>query len=834
MNGRLPGCTYLDRIAGGMADPFWGENEKDASEAARQDVEYSRCFTLPPGFSDAACTDLVVSGLDTLCVVKINGKVLAETDNINRLWRFNVKDFFVEGENNISLYFKNPYAYMDEKHVLEPLTAAGNSVKGLNHLRKTPCHFGWDWGPVLPPAGVADKIGFESYDVRIHPLRVRQQHENGKVTLSLSAALTGLAEAACRAEVCITDADGDAAFYPAQLTSPAEDTPGRIECEAVIEKPRLWWCNGLGGHPLYTVELRLFDGQDQASAVETRRIGLRTLTLDTAPDEWGGQFRFVINSVPIFAKGANWIPPDSFITRRTRKSLHFYIEAAKRAHMNMLRVWGGGMYECDDFYDLCDENGILVWQDFIFACGAYPLYDQAFLDNVREEVRDNVRRIRHHASLALWCGNNENEIMRFMWKKNRKVDESNTCFYHETLRGWVLEDDEVTAYWPGSPSSGSPKRRVHRMKKGEIYGDSHLWQIWHGMKPIEAFRDYPTRFCSEFGMESMPSMPTVRSFTDRENLTWSDPVMQAHQKSNGGNEKIMFYLLAKYRRPASFEDLIYLSQLVQADTVRFATECWRRNIGRQNGALYWQYNDCWPVASWAGIDYGKQFKAVQYHARHFNRPLCLSNDYFNHRAELYVINEYPEAFAGRLEWRLCTFDGREVASGTETTGTGPVSASRVTVLRFANILHKHHKNTVVLYAKLFSNEKLLDEKNWLLVPDRKAKLPKPAIMAAFRAGERGEVEVTLRSAVFARYVYLEAEGVSLYSDNFFDIPGGGEKKIVAMLPEGMRVEDFRKRLKVRSLADVKPYGSRLTDRLTRFSMYFRKANFFSWLIFKFI
>jgi beta-mannosidase len=565
-----------------------------------------------------------------------------------------------------------------------------------------------------------------------------------------------------------------------------------------------------------------------------RQIGLRTLRLDTDPDALGNQFRFLINGVPIFAKGADWIPPDAFITRAGRDTMFFYAQAAKRANMNMLRVWGGGMYENEDFYDACDACGLLVWQDFIFACNTYPLEDPAYLANVRAEVADNVRRLRHRASLALWCGNNEAEAYRMLQrliKIRNPVMDNNMDFYHHTLRAWVEELDGVTPYWPGSPSAGSLEHRLHSLKPGEIRGDTHLWQIWHGMRPIQAFRKLPTRFCSEYGMESMPSLHTVRTFTDAPSPSLFDPVMRLHQKSKGGNEKILYYLLAQYRNPADFADFVYLSQLVQANTVRFATDCWRRGMGRHNGALFWQFNDCWPVASWAGIDYEKQLKAVVYQARHFNKMLCLSNDAYPNRAELYVANEYPRPFAGTLEWRLTDFWGRRLRSGACPVEAGPVSSVKAATLRWKDLLQGVQKNQAALEVRLLEDGRPADEKTWLLVPDKDAALPQARLET--HCALRGRTAaVTLTAQAYARYVYVEAEGVTApWSDNFFDLPAGKSITLTVDLPPAMDAAALAEKLAVKTLADVRPKNSRLWDKWLRVEMMLRNKNFLSWILF---
>lgn len=823
--GRLPGSTYLDFMAAGMPDPFWGTNETNASELAHHNFTYSRDFELSADFLTAAHVDLVARGVDTLCTIVLNGAVLCKTDNINRTWRLDAKSLARTGKNTIELQFENPFPYMDTRQAEEPLFSWGDYGKGAGYLRKTPCHFGWDWGPVLPPAGLIGGIELQRYEARIEDLRIRQHHSAGGVVLELTAGLAPEDNLTAACVVRLAAPDGKTVTHGMQAEG------ARLCCRFPVEQPRLWWCNGLGEQPLYALTVELYVNGSVADT-QRRQIGLRTLELDTAPDAHGAQFRFTLNGVPIFAKGANWIPADSFITRVTREDIDFYVGSARRANMNMLRVWGGGMYESEDFYDACDRNGILVWQDFIFSCSAYPLHDRAFLDNVHAEVIDNVRRVRHRACLALWCGNNENELVAKEWKKSSRAERTNLPFYHNTLRAWVEELDGVTPYWPGSPSAGAIDQKAQRMREGEIRGDSHLWQVWHGMMPIEAFRKSPTRFCSEYGMESMPSMHTVRTFTDHPTPSLFDPVMQLHQKSPGGNGKMLYYLLAKYRNPASFEDFIYLSQLVQANAVRFAADCWRRGIGRQNGALFWQLNDCWPVASWAGIDYGKQWKAVIYMARHFNKMLCISNDYYDDRAELHVVNELPDDFTGVLQWELHGFDGEQISEGFSPVSVPAVGAARVAVVDYVENLRGRNKRDAALTARLLRGGEVLDEKHWLLVPDKDARLPHAALRRDC-AEKDGAAQVTLHSPVYARYVYLEAEGVTApWSDNFFDIPAGKSVTVTVPLPPGMDVEQLQQGLRIKTLADVEPKNGRLKDRLLQFAMLMQKRNFPTWLAYK--
>lgn len=821
--GYLPGCNFLDlQNAGIIDDPFWEQNEDQAAGITICDYSYSRAFDLSKSMLEHNTIELVASGVDTLATICINGVEIAKTNNSHRTYRFDITNIVKEKGNTIEIRFDNPFNYIAERQARNPVKSVGFS-KGIGQIRKVQSQFGWDWAPKLPPVGIAGKIGIEAYDVRIDDITIQQAHLDDKVRLSVTAHLSGMRDS-LYASLIVTDPQGKEEKKLTQLVK--SDTAA---FEVDIVSPQLWWCNGLGDQPLYDVCVYILNEEDQTLLHEIHKmIGLRTLELDTSPDEYGGQFRFIINGIPIFAKGANWIPTDSFITRTTQADLQFYIENAKWANMNMLRVWGGGFYESDAFYELCDRNGILVWQDFAFACSAYPFNDPDFLENVHHEVIDNVKRLQHHACLALWCGNNESELLDGLWKRNKVIYDANYDFYFDILHSWVKELDKDTPYWPGSPSSGSREIKATDLD----YGDNHLWGVWHGLLPVEAFRDMPARFCSEFGVESFPSMKTIQSFTDKSDIHYLDKVMLSHQKSAGGNQKILFYLMANYRNPKNFDDFTYVSQLSQSRAIRFATDEWRRNLGRCNGSLFWQYNDCWPVASWSGIDYLKQPKALHYHARKFNKMVCLSNDYYQDRSEIYLVNELPCNMNGTLSWELLDFTGKQISAGEEDVQIGLIEAKKVLTLHYADILNGKQKNEVVLDVTLSQGATLVDSKSWLLVPDKYADLPKPSIKKSCRINE-GTAEITLDTDYFTRSVYLEIDGIDTPpSDNFFDIHGGKNYVVTLQVPDGMSSEDLLACIKIKSLADIQPKASLTADKIKRFSMRFNKINFFTWLIFK--
>ncbi|MBO4888645.1 MAG: glycoside hydrolase family 2 protein [Firmicutes bacterium] len=851
IKGTLPGCNYLDLMAAGKEDPFYGTNENTATEWGHHDHSYTRKFIVSSEELTCAHLEFVGDGIDTVAKLLINGQEAGYMNNFHRTWRFDIKNLVHEGENEIELSFRDPYAYASEQQAKDAHLTKPSQDKSF--IRKPPCHFGWDWGPKLAPTGVARSIEVEAYDARIMESRITQKHENGKVTLSFEVIPSDANERqAC--EVTLTRKDVDpAASSTAQsviLTRKDVDPAASSTAQSVIltwkddrlvgllevEDPRIWWPNGLGDQPLYDVRMILKDGEIVLDE-QKKQIGLRTIALDTSKDEDGEQFRFIVNGVPIFVKGADWIPADSFITRADRKTLEFYIKATADGGMNMLRVWGGGMYESEDFYDLCDQYGVLVWQDFVFACAFYPFWNLDFLKNVCEEVKDNVRRLRHRASLALWCGNNEIDVF-FLICKDKTVLREDKNFFYLTLRDWVNELDGVTPYWPGSPSSGHIDKIVQNFRKGKLSGDSHLWDIWHGMRPIEDYRTFPTRFCSEFGMESMPAMKTIRRINPAEKPDLFDDVMLLHQKSIGGNSKIMYYLLQKYRNPAKFEDFVYLSQINQSNAMRFATECWKRNIGRQNGAILWQLNDCWPVASWAIVDYDKQYKATLYNARHYNKMQMVSNDYYEDRSELYVINEKPSTLSGTLIVELADFSGNVCRKEEYPMVVGPVASLKVCTVSYEGLAVRD----LFLRVRLVTAEgKEIDQKTYLLVPDKEASLPKAEIDRTVEIRD-GKAFVTLSSKVLARYVFLDCDLTHAnWSDNYFDLlPGEPVTVSVALDDEfanateavDIVADGFASMLQVKSLTDVEPAGTEEDDKKLIKEMWKKDKNWVTYYGYK--
>jgi beta-mannosidase len=782
---------------------------------------------------------LVISGLDTLGEIKLNGVKIASADNAYRIWYFDItagagtSDYFRAGENEIEILLKSPKDYLKKdssgnvlKDQFTIFSPGAGTFGNIAKIRKPQCHFGWDWGPALPPAGITGGISIEGIEkARLEQVLIIQEHQSKRVVITAEAKTETIADGAAMAKLRLRSPDGRI------MECTAEINKSTVLLNVVEEQPTLWWSNGLGEQPLYRVTVTIHDTGGIELDRWDKHIGLRTIELDTSADQWGNTFRFKVNNVPVFIKGANWIPSDSFVTRTTQDELEFYIKSARDANMNMLRVWGGGYYESDMFYEICDRYGILVWQDFAFACNEYPLDDGNFLAGVRQEVQDNVRRLRHHPSLSLWCGNNELFISDQGGKKKHGYQALKEKFFYQTLEEWLRCDDAATAYWPGSPNSGSPIYKANSLDRG----DTHLWQVWHGLLPIESFRKYPTRFCTEYGLESMPSMRTVRTFTENMNLDIRTPVIAAHQKCVGGNEKMLFYMLSKYRNPAEFEDFIYLSQIIQAEAMRTATEYWRRNIGRCNGALYWQYNDCWPVASWSGIDYGRQYKALQYRAKYFNAMRSVSVDMYNKYCKLYVLNDLPDKFSGKLCWRLEDFWGNAISHGEFEAEVMGVSAIKAGRLSYDDILCGQKKeNTALTVELLNSDNNVVARFHDLLVADKKANLPVPSLTTALTVAEGiGTLRITAKS--YARFVFIEIDEITTpLSDNFFDICGGQTAVVKFTVPNTVNTDDLVSRVSIKTISGIKYRSNAFQDTLTRLAARLRPINLLMWAALKFI
>lgn len=624
-------CSVYDTLicAGRIPDPYEGENDKAAEALSDTDVCFEKTFSISEEVLACDRISLTFDGIDTVADVILDGKVIGCTDNMHRSWTFDVTNLLHRGQHTLKVHIESPSQYIAQKQQQRPVWGAESTTPGFPHLRKAHCMFGWDWGPKLPDMGIWRDVTLQGWQAgRIQDVYYAQRHEDGRVVLQCTAAIEAWRDN-LQGVFFVTTPVGE------RFSAPLKDG----KAEIIIDHPQLWWVRGLGEQPLYTCGVDLYHHEEQVDS-HVRRMGLRTLSVSQEKDEWGSEFCIINNGIKVFAMGANYIPEDQIIPRCTKERTLRLLQHCLDANYNMIRVWGGGWYPDECFYDFCDEHGLLVWQDFMFACAAYIL-TPALEDTIRCEIADNVIRLRNHASLALWCGNNEVESAWVNWgiPDDPEAKADYLRLFESIIPEMVARLDPETFYWPSSPSSyGS-----FRNPSSESVGDRHYWDVWHNMKPIEDFRQYHYRFCSEFGFESLPDIKTIRSFAGEQDLELCSHVMEAHQKCPLGHEKIMFYLAHMVNYPKDFERLLYCSQLIQAEYIRFCVEHMRRSRGRCMGALYWQVNDSNPVISWSGIDYFGRWKALHYAARRFYAPILLScDDADPARPSLWVTNDTRE------------------------------------------------------------------------------------------------------------------------------------------------------------------------------------------------
>ncbi|MFN8433451.1 MAG: glycoside hydrolase family 2 protein [Anaerolineales bacterium] len=793
---QVPGGIHTDLMAlGRIPDPFVGDNEKRVAWVAESDWEYHTTFNVQADVFQRKQIWLVCDGLDTLASLTLNGKALGETNNMFRQYRFDIKPLLKAEGNELTITFQSPVKFVTEKNAVRPMNGVSQAIAGGPHLRKAPCHFGWDWGPQLPPIGIWKDIYLEAYDsARIAEVHLRQKHDNGKVTISARVEVEN-GNAPLSATLLVTAPDGSEQAESVSLTSAS----GVVSLQ--VKNPQLWWPNGLGDQPLYQVRVLLSEG-NQTLDEKKYQMGLRKIELKQEPDEWGKSFTFVVNGHPFFAKGADWIPADSFPTRLTEEALEGLIRSAVATHQNMLRVWGGGFYEDERFYDLCDRYGILLWQDFIFSCSIYPLDEPEFLENVQVEVVENIRRIRHRASLALWCGNNEMEQGWAEWGwQNPELDTLKAVydkFFHHTLKDWCNAEDPDNVYWPSSPSSDVPFEDPN----GQIQGDAHYWEVWHRGKPFTAYRDQYPRFMSEFGFQALPPLETIRTFAEESEWNMTSYIMERHQKNDSGNSLIVRQMLDTFRLPKDFESLVYLSLVLQAEGIRYGVEHWRRHTNRVSGTLYWQLNDCWPVASWASLDYFGRWKALHYAARRFYAPLMLSIEDAPPKQSIFISSDLMKDWSGKVRWSLVDLDGKVLTSGEKAASVSVNGVTAVESLDFSQYLNDDLRRELAFVVELYDGETCLTRQSAFFAPTKHLKLKAPQIAATLSAKD-GVLSIEVSSKSFARLVEVSLSGADVvFSDNYFDLPANTKVTVTAPLPAGWDLKKAKAAFKVRSVFDT--------------------------------
>lgn len=798
---QIPGTVLSGLLAAGkIKDPFYRTNEDATRALFWKDYVFTRTFDVDEELLAQQHIVLVCEGLDTLAEISINGTFLAKTDNMHRTWKFQAKKLLHPGKNEIQIVFRSVLRFIEdypyEAHKKINYIPCG-SMKGNQLLRKAHSMFGWDWGPQTIDAGIFRDIYLQGYShARIEDIRIHQQHAKN---VSVQTSIT-LSESVPGQKLCV-ELSEDGADKPLQTKLCKTNADGAAAVDFVIENPKLWWPNDYGDQPLYIVRTTLLDEDGTSLESITRRIGLRTLTISQEKDEWGNEFAFCVNGVKIFTRGGNYIPDDCLYTRITEKKLDYILESCRRAHFNCVRVWGGGYYPSDAFYDLCDEKGLIVWQDLMYACNVYDVTD-AFAENCRQETYDNVRRLRHHASLGLWCGNNEIESAWDHWgdfqKETPYLRADYIRLFEEVLPKAVQEADGETFYWHSSPSSGGCFDNPDDANRG----DTHYWDVWHGQKPFTDYRKYFFRFCSEFGFQSFPCAKTVNSFTLEDDRNIFSRVMESHQKNNAANGKMLYYLSENLRYPKDLTHLLYASQVLQGMAIKYGVDHWRRNRGRCMGTLYWQINDDWPAPSWSSIDYFGRWKALHYMAQKFYAPHAVSMTLEDHRCHVYFSNESFETTEYSLTLSIRDLSGN-VLETYETKGNSPAfSAIETAVVDICS--WEDQKDDIFLEAVIHTKDQKVLKDVETLVPYKYLNLKNPVIST--EAEETNDAFILhISSDCFAPFVALDFDDADvIFSDNFFHLTDKTVQDIIVKKEDILQghfenAEDFRKRLQILSL-----------------------------------
>ncbi|WP_444961959.1 glycoside hydrolase family 2 protein [Nocardiopsis sp. M1B1] len=673
---QVPGSTHLDLLAAGLIpEPYLDSNETELAWMHRAGWRYSLTFEAD-AVEDGERVDLAFDGLDTVATVELNGTVLGTTANMHRGYRFDVRDALRAGANELVVSFRSALEYAEEVRG-ELGERPHTNTHPYNMVRKMACSFGWDWGPDLQTAGIWKPVRLERWRTarlsQVRPLVTVGEDGTGRVEVHADVEWSGSAPGS--GLVLVAEVAG--------VRAAADVAPGAENGVVVVEVPdaRLWWPVGHGDQPLYDLSVTLTaDGEAGPLGSEARRVGFRTITVDTAPDEHGTPFTVVVNGKPIFVKGANWIPDDHFLTRITRERLARRVDQTVGAHMNMLRVWGGGIYESEDFYDVCDERGVLVWQDFLLACAAYP-EEEPLWSEFEAEARENVARLTSHASLALWNGGNENlwGFMDWGWQERLGDRTWGYGYYTDLFPRVVAELDPTRFYADGSPySPGYAPKEVH--PNDEAHGTRHEWTVWN-QTDYRAYQDHVPRFCSEFGFQGPPTWATLTDWVHDEPLTPTSPAFLLHQKAEDGNGKLARGLSAHLPTPRSFEDWHWATQLNQARAVAFGIEHFRSWWPRTAGALVWQINDCWPVTSWAAVDGEERPKPLWYGLRRAYAPRLLTVQPRDGRLVLVAVNDTDEAWSEPVSAERQTFGGEVLHTARIELAVPPRSAAEFDLAR---------------------------------------------------------------------------------------------------------------------------------------------------------
>lgn len=764
----IPGTVHTDLFENQLIpDPFFGANEKQLQWIENKNWEYETTFSLSEKEISNENIELEFEGLDTYATVYLNGKIVLEADNMFRKWIISAKNHLKKGKNHLKIVFQS--AVQKGKEEAEKLSYTLPEKERV-FVRKAQYQFGWDWGPRFVTAGIWKKVQLKFWDsATIENIKYSQVELNDQKAILEFTTEIRVSEVKT---IQLKINEKSETFHLKKGTN-------KVKMQYEILNPKRWWCNGLGSSHQYEFHFSLEQSRKIIDNKELK-IGLRTIELVQDKDEFGTSFYFKLNGKPVFMKGANYIPQDSFIPKQTPSSYYELVQNARKVNMNMLRVWGGGVYADDEFYNACDANGILVWQDFMFACAMYP-GDEQFVENVKQEVIDNVNRLQNHPSIALWCGNNENDEgwHNWGWQKQFNYSQADSTkiwnnykkVFHEVIPQTLdsLLSKEKNLYWPSSPSIGWGK------KESLTQGDSHYWGVWWGKEPFEIYKKKVGRFMSEYGFQGMPNLEILKKVLTKEDLNFTSVAFKNHQKHPIGFETINDYMARDFPVPSSLEKYNYVSQLLQAYGMKIAIEAHRLAKPYCMGSLYWQLNDCWPVTSWSTLDYYGNWKAAHYQLKESFAPILLAVTENADGLSIIGSNDNMEVKEGIVTAKLIDFSGKELWTASKEC-TLDVEKN-TTCMQISNAdLPKFKKEKTVLILEFNNNQKKAVTHHYFVKP-KELQLEKSTIELKIV----GETLIELKTNTLAKNVYLQANG-AFFEENYFDLIPGIPKIIKTQKP----------------------------------------------------
>jgi beta-mannosidase len=822
----VPGVVQTDLLKNALIpDPFDRDNEFHLQWIGLTDWEYQTTFQVDAATLDRQHVDLLFEGLDTLADVYLNDTKILHADNMFRRWRIPAKAILKAGPNTLRIVFYSPVEKMlpyvkSLPYVLPSISTHnfGNEehIATAPYTRKAPYQYGWDWGPRYLTEGIWQPIRLEAWDgMRIENFHIHQVKITKDEAL-VDAEVQIEAGAPMKATLTLTHAElGGKAVTDATQPIQLDAGMNHISVPIRISSPKLWYPLGYGAQDRYQFSAVIKIGNDKNKNKEKEdaaradvKTGLRSVELRRVDDQWGKSFEFVVNGILVYAKGADVIPFDSFANRVTPAIHRQILEAARDAHMNMVREWGGGYYESDDFYDICDELGIMVWQEFMFGGDMVP-GDTAFRENVRQEAIDQVTRLRDHPSILIWCGNNEVETGWHHWGDRQEFKEAISpaardwvwqdymVIFDDILKSTVAKYGDAAAYWPSSPSAD-----FEDIPDNQHNGDMHYWAVWHQQAPASDYTKQFPRFMTEYGFQSFPEMRTIRAYAHQpEDFDIRSIVMQAHQKNKGGNERILTYMLREYHEPKDFASFVYLSQVQQAEIIKIGAEHLRRQRPRNMGGLYWQLNDCWPVASWASIDYYGRWKALQYYARRFYDDVLISPFLHDDKVDVYVVNDKLQAMNGTIHVRLLDFDGKVLFEQTQDVSIPAQSSAIYLTLNRADLAVKGDWNKSFLVVDLQSGGSKISQNSVFFNVTHDLSLPVSPKIDVSWSQSAGGAAITLKSGQLARAVYVSFGDLDVkFSDNYFDLLPNDPVTIT--LKTSASADQLKQAMQVVSLTDA--------------------------------